>query len=723
MYFYHLRFEIYTIAHSYSEEEGATSSKDHSAYLDLNRSTFVPEDIFESLPADTNTTVKGLDKNSSRSREEHWDYKSVNRAAPSNLIQISLPVFSTLSQSQPYRKVGLDRRVGPIDIVWFNALEKIDSVMSEDGSRKTEEATKSNAGNDSIEAPVDHTRAESSSSVNTAINSAESNNFSSALSVSRGNASPTLRSTPTKSKLTVPVGTVQTLPEFSSGNTELSYGIVHLYRDSQEIPNGEEPYLKLDTKVSNDSANGGLQNVLCVLAVPSYMSPADFVAFTAPVADAVSHYRIIRDASPNKFLVLMKFRDSEHAAEFYKQYNGRPFSSLDPEICHIVYIKSVEFKSTAIPQFAFPFFHGVEFDSSATSSDLSPVGSAAPIYEIPTCPVCLERMDSSVTGLLTISCQHTFHCHCLSKWGDNSCPVCRYSQSRDMLDEEEGVEQSVCGECGASESLWICLICGHVGCGRYQDAHAYAHYESSGHLYSLELETQRVWDYAGDGYVHRLIQNKTDGKLVELPSPNPAAQSEFQNPHDAQVSQEKLDAIGLEFSYLLTSQLDSQRMYYEAELEKIVMQVSALTAQVKNLTMEVTTLSAGKEQAERELEEYGKTVRELEQGKRMAEKKLEKANDRLNKVEKELREEKEMCNSLRANQEEYKASLSAKEREAAELQEQVRDLMFFLSTQEKIAKSELRDELQSGTVVVPSSPETSSGTGTNSPRGKRRGKR
>jgi len=25
-----------------------------------------------------------------------------------------------------------------------------------------------------------------------------------------------------------------------------------------------------------------------------------------------------------------------------------------------------------------------------------------------------------------------------------------------------------------------------------------------------------VWDYVGDNYVHRLIQSKTDGKLVEL---------------------------------------------------------------------------------------------------------------------------------------------------------------------------------------------------------------
>lgn len=25
-----------------------------------------------------------------------------------------------------------------------------------------------------------------------------------------------------------------------------------------------------------------------------------------------------------------------------------------------------------------------------------------------------------------------------------------------------------------------------------------------------------MWDYVGDNYVHRLIQSKTDGKLVEL---------------------------------------------------------------------------------------------------------------------------------------------------------------------------------------------------------------
>jgi BRCA1-associated protein len=81
-------------------------------------------------------------------------------------------------------------------------------------------------------------------------------------------------------------------------------------------------------------------------------------------------------------------------------------------------------------------------------------------------------------------------------------------------------EVNECFVCGATESLWICLICGHIGCGRYNDAHAYHHYMETNHLYALELETQRVWDYAGDGYVHRLIQNTIDGKLVELPGAN-----------------------------------------------------------------------------------------------------------------------------------------------------------------------------------------------------------
>lgn len=66
------------------------------------------------------------------------------------------------------------------------------------------------------------------------------------------------------------------------------------------------------------------------------------------------------------------------------------------------------------------------------------------------------------------------------------------------------------------QDLWICLICGVVGCGRYANGHAYGHFTTTSHTYSMQLGGNCVWDYAGDNYVHRLVQNKADGKLVEV---------------------------------------------------------------------------------------------------------------------------------------------------------------------------------------------------------------
>ena len=53
-------------------------------------------------------------------------------------------------------------------------------------------------------------------------------------------------------------------------------------------------------------------------------------------------------------------------------------------------------------------------------------------------------------------------------------------------------------------------------CGRYAGGHAHNHFKLTQHTYSMELGNNKVWDYAADNYVHRLIQNKTDGKLVQL---------------------------------------------------------------------------------------------------------------------------------------------------------------------------------------------------------------
>jgi BRCA1-associated protein len=81
-------------------------------------------------------------------------------------------------------------------------------------------------------------------------------------------------------------------------------------------------------------------------------------------------------------------------------------------------------------------------------------------------------------------CNHKFHGECLQQWGDTSCPVCRYCVASGP--------SSSCENCGTSANLWICLICGNVGCGRYKEAHARSHFEQTNHCYALELETGRV---------------------------------------------------------------------------------------------------------------------------------------------------------------------------------------------------------------------------------------
>lgn len=319
------------------------------------------------------------------------------------------------------------------------------------------------------------------------------------------------------------------------------------------------------------------------------------------------------------------------------------------------------------------------------------------------------------------------------------CPVCRYSQTLLSSHPASSTTRnrpvpfanasnstptlSACVDCSSTTNLWICLICGNIGCGRYGRAHAHAHYERTTHLYALELETQRVWDYAGDGYVHRLIQNKTDGKLVELPSASMGVREGEggggmgPGPSDA-LSAEKIEAIGIEYSYLLTSQLDSQREYYEEQGGELKNQVAELSVMVKGLSLEVERerVSAAEERERRRREEEVK-VDEMHRDKVKAEKRAEKLSDVAKKLEKELREERAVSEGLMKNLGKMKEKVELADVEKtqfrtqiAELNDQVRDVMFFLEAKEKIESGGGAEEAAGGSVEVPisSSPVPSS---------------
>lgn len=452
---------------------------------------------------------------------------------------------------------------------------------------------------------------------------------------------------PTSSREATPLEEAQFASEFPkeigffSGNpsVEVTNGIIHLYKKNERKEIKEGP-----------------SNQLCLLAVPASLSCNDLLNFVAPCHSEIKHIRIIRDGSPNQFMVLLVFRCNEAALEFYQTFNGAAYNSLEPDsLCHAVWVSEIERGEDGTP----------------------PTGHT----ELPTCPVCLERMDESVDGVLTILCNHAFHANCLIKWGDSTCPVCRHVQTPEL------VENSVCMECEGTEALWICLICGHVGCGRYQGGHAAAHYRATNHTFAMQLGTSSVWDYAGDNFVHRLFQNKTDGKLVATPAPNDEGE-------------EKIDSMQLEFTYLLTSQLDTQRKYYEERLQAFEGEWRDFKAQSKNMSDKLSTME--------------QKIQILTKEKQNLERKLASNANKLKETQKQLADECQISKALQNNQSSWQTKYTTleqvhkeyaekKEAELSDIKEQLRDIMFYMEAQSKIAESDMKDEIVTGSVVVPES--------------------
>ncbi|KAF2347840.1 BRCA1-associated 2, partial [Trinorchestia longiramus] len=385
---------------------------------------------------------------------------------------------------------------------------------------------------------------------------------------------------------------------FMSGNptVDVTRGILHLY--------------KQNTKTSL-SAGEERSSMVCMLSVPSSLTIHDLLQFTAPCYCGILHIRVIRDSSPNQFMVLIKFKSQTEADEFYTNFNEKPYNSLEPDVlCRLVYVTRVE-----------------------TTAESKEGGLPIPGHtELPTCPVCLERMDESVDGVLTILCNHSFHGECLAKWGDTSCPVCRYCQT------VEAEENQVCSQCGARDSLWICLICGHVGCGRYVGGHAHRHFVETNHLFSMQLGNNRVWDYVRDNYVHRLLQSEGDGKVVSYERVGDSegmcrggdcdsnggggGGSDCSTKEELLLAgEEKLSSLQLEYTHLLSSQLETQRLYFE---DKITELASTATAEADNLRQTV-------QQLKEELSELTEQVSVLLKEKQLADKRLQQMQAKHNK--------------------------------------------------------------------------------------------
>lgn len=122
---------------------------------------------------------------------------------------------------------------------------------------------------------------------------------------------------------------------------KLGWGVVRLYRDSEETPGlYDEPESQKSFKYGRHTLKKSQDTdvpfrdedctTLCILAVPSYLTPSDFLGFVGEkTRDEVSHFRMIRTERGNRYMVLMKFRNGKKAREWRREWNGKPFDGME----------------------------------------------------------------------------------------------------------------------------------------------------------------------------------------------------------------------------------------------------------------------------------------------------------------------------------------------------------------------------------------------------------
>ncbi|RBR16465.1 hypothetical protein FVER53590_01882 [Fusarium verticillioides] len=421
-------------------------------------------------------------------------------------------------------------------------------------------------------------------------------------------------------------------------NTELGWGVVHFYREEDETSG------LIETAHQETEASGSKDTdctTLCIPAVPAYMSPGDLMGFVGEKwRGDISHCRMVMTSRMNRYLVLLKFRNNFRAKQWRREFDGKVFNTVE------------EIKRGSFSLILFGWH--VKQPQTVSSSDTESRGIANLPY--PSGPHS-QPFGSGVSNL--------------------------------------------CSICDCTDDLWICLICGYVGCGRYKGGHAKDHWKETAHCFALELETQHVWDYAGDMWVHRLIRDKGDGKVVELPSRN---RSVGHLEEEDVVPRAKLDSIGLEYTHLVTSQLESQRAYYEELISKTVDKASKASAAAEEAAAQA---SKAMEKLAVLDEKYTilsqETIPELEKQLSRERNKASKSETLARNLGKSLQEEKRLneglmkrIEHLNSDHEAIVKELEKLKGENAELQEMNRDLSMFISGQEKLKELENEGKIEEG---------------------------
>jgi BRCA1-associated protein len=215
---------------------------------------------------------------------------------------------------------------------------------------------------------------------------------------------------------------------------------------------------------------------LCIVNVPAYLIPTDLLRFLAGSLRLMSTVRVVFNKETSQYLALIALFDETDAQSVLSAYDGIRFTSLDDCVCEV---RPVQFPAAA---------HESE---EATTQGHGATDS---------CAVCLEAVDGPLRRSIFVPCcGHRLHADCASRLESSVCPVCRFQH-----DGDDSVYSS-CASCGWTgvggddDDLWVCLVCGSVGCGALRGDCIRSHYRDTLHTYAVNTSTNAVYDFAGEG--------------------------------------------------------------------------------------------------------------------------------------------------------------------------------------------------------------------------------
>ena len=300
---------------------------------------------------------------------------------------------------------------------------------------------------------------------------------------------------------------------------------------------------------------------LFLINLPENISLDFFVNYIGGEIEKIQNITMITEKNTNFRSLIIHFFEQDMADNFYYNYKVRSITENKSEFLYFVFLRNIIYSTEEKRD-----SNIIEINTKKEDEKENDEDEVYTLSQIPTCPLCLEKIETSNCGIETVL--DIFPCE---RWTNykNACKVCsKLSPSV--------IKLLTCEKCKNNLSLWCCLICGNIGCGRYQNGHAVEHFKETNHKYSLELESQRIWDYSLDKWVHRVILGQSS-TYINL---------DDEENEERQLTQQelliKIETIINEYNKVLSSQLEVQRKYYGKEIDSLEEKYSTKNKEIKN---------------------------------------------------------------------------------------------------------------------------------------------